>query len=205
MSTTEPTAVASETDTETDAQTGATAAQTGREAIVRAARRAFALRPYAEVTMRGIAADAGVSPSLIVKRFGSKEALFNTVADFQPAADALFAAPLPTLGRHLVLTMLRLRDRFRGDPLLRVVFSLGNDDERSLLRRRFREQVTDRLGATLTGREPQLRAELIAGQLLGLGATLSLHRPDGAGALAAPERLADLYAPGLQRLIDDVP
>ncbi|MEV7730421.1 TetR family transcriptional regulator [Streptomyces sp. NPDC087917] len=205
MSTTEPTAVASETETATDAQTGTTAAQTGREAIVRAARRAFALRPYAEVTMRGIAADAGVSPSLIVKRFGSKEALFNTVADFRPAADALFAAPLPTLGRHLVLTMLRLRDRFRGDPLLRVVFSLGNDDERSLLRRRFREQVTDRLAAILTGREPQLRAELIAGQLLGLGATLSLHRPDGAGALAAPERLADLYAPGLQRLIDDVP
>ncbi|WUX86116.1 TetR/AcrR family transcriptional regulator [Streptomyces sp. NBC_01426] len=64
--------------------------------------------------MRGIAADAGVSPSLIVKRFGSKEALFNTVADFRPAADALFAGPPEALGRHLVLTMVRLRDRLRG-------------------------------------------------------------------------------------------
>ncbi|MFD9570155.1 TetR family transcriptional regulator [Streptomyces sp. NPDC059982] len=177
-------------------------AGSGREAIVRAARRAFTLRPYAEVTMRGIAAAAGVSPSLIVKRFGSKEALFNTVADFGAAADELFAAPPPVLGRHLVLTMVELRDRFRGDPLLRVVFSLGIEDERTLLRDRFREQVTDRLAATLSGPDALLRAELIAGQLLGLGATLSLHRPDGAGARASADRLADLYAPGLQRLID---
>ncbi|WP_406345812.1 TetR family transcriptional regulator [Streptomyces sp. NBC_00648] len=183
--------------------TGATAPEqgTGRDAILRAARRAFALRAYAEVTMRGIAADAGVSPSLIVKRFGSKEQLFHTVADFQPVADELFAVPPAELGRHLVLTMLRLRDEFRGDPLLRVVFSLGRDDERTLLRDRFREQVTARLAAGLAGRDGELRAELIAGQLLGLGATLSLHRP-GAGNLAAPDRVADLYAPGLQRLID---
>ncbi|MFF2197649.1 TetR family transcriptional regulator [Streptomyces sp. NPDC058157] len=174
----------------------------GRDAIVRAARRAFTLKPYAEVTMRGIATAAGVSPSLIVKRFGTKEALFNTVADFGAAADALFAAPLPELGRHLVLTMVELRDRFGGDPLLRVVFSLGIEDERTLLRARFREQVTDRLAGRLTGPDAALRAELIAGQLLGLGATLSLHRPDGAGAHASAERLADLYAPGLQRLVD---
>lgn len=181
---------------------GEAGTESGREAIVRAARRAFTLRPYAEVTMRGIAADAGVSPSLIVKRFGSKEALFNTVADFRAAADELFAAEPPALGRHLVLTMVELRDRFRGDPLLRVVFSLGIEDERTLLRGRFREQVTDRLAAALDGPDTRLRAELIAGQLLGLGATLSLHRPDGAGSHAGAERLADLYAPGLQRLID---
>ncbi|ATZ28940.1 Transcriptional regulator, TetR family [Streptomyces lavendulae subsp. lavendulae] len=181
---------------------GESGAESGRDAIVRAARRAFTLRPYAEVTMRGIAAAAGVSPSLIVKRFGSKEALFNTVADFRTAADELFAAPPAALGRHLVLTMIELRDRLRGDPLLRVVFSLGIEDERTLLRARFREQVTDRLAASLTGPDAQLRAELIAGQLLGLGATLSLHRPDGAGARTSAERLADLYAPGLQRLID---
>ncbi|WP_369142033.1 TetR family transcriptional regulator [Streptomyces sp. R44] len=176
--------------------------ETGRDAIIRAARRAFTLKPYAEVTMRGIAAAAGVSPSLIVKRFGTKEALFNTVVDFRPAAAELFDAPLPGLGRHLVLTMVDLRDRLRGDPLLRVVFSLGIEDERTLLRSRFREQVTDRLAAVLTGPDARLRAELVAGQLLGLGATLSLHRPDGATAHATADRLADLYAPGIQHLVD---
>ncbi|MFF0561533.1 TetR family transcriptional regulator [Streptomyces sp. NPDC004266] len=176
--------------------------ETGREAIIRAARRAFTLKPYAEVTMRGIAAAAGVSPSLIVKRFGSKEALFNTVVDFRPAAAELFAAPLPDLGRHLVLTMVELRDRLRGDPLLRVVFSLGIEDKRTLLRARFREQITDRLTEVLTGPDARLRAELVAGQLLGLGATLSLHRPDGATAHTTAERLAELYGPGIQHLVD---
>ncbi|MEV7716586.1 TetR family transcriptional regulator [Streptomyces sp. NPDC088184] len=173
----------------------------GRDAILRAARRAFTQRPYAEVTIRGIAADAGVSPSLVVKHFGRKEELFNTVADFGPAAAELLDAPLATLGRHLVVTLVSRRRERQSDPLLRVVFSLGNRDERSLLRDRFHEQVTDALTARLHGRERALRAELIAGHLLGLGATLSLHR-DGAGADATPEHIADLYAPALQSLID---
>ncbi|WP_329071176.1 TetR/AcrR family transcriptional regulator [Streptomyces sp. NBC_01429] len=175
-------------------------AETGRAAILRAARRAFAFRPYAEVTLRGIAADAGVSASLIVKHFATKERLFNSVADFGPAADQLFAVAPDALGRHLVLTVVRSRREQQGDPLLRVVFSLGNDDERTLLRERFEQQITARLTALLTGRDRALRAELIVGQLLGLGATLSLHRA-GATALATPERLADLYAPALQRLV----
>ncbi|MET8127323.1 TetR family transcriptional regulator [Streptomyces sp. NPDC005065] len=173
---------------------------TGRDAILRAARRAFTQRPYAEVTIRGIAAEAGVSPSLVVKHFGRKEELFNTVADFGPDAEELFDAPLDMLGRHMVVTLVRRRRELKSDPLLRVVFSLGNQDERSLLRDRFHEQVTEALIARLPGRERTLRAELIAGHLLGLGATLSLHR-EGAGSLATPEHLADLYAPALQALI----
>ncbi|MEU8698004.1 TetR family transcriptional regulator [Streptomyces sp. NPDC048680] len=175
-------------------------AGTGRGAILRAARRAFTQRPYAEVTIRQIAADAGVSPALVVKHFGRKEELFNTVADFGPAAAELFDAPLALLGRHMVVTLVTRRRALKSDPLLRVVFSLGNQDERSLLRDRFHEQVTDALTARLSGRDRALRAELLAGHLLGLGATLSLHR-EGAGALATPEHIADLYAPALQKLI----
>ncbi|MGQ4487892.1 TetR family transcriptional regulator [Streptomyces sp. 372A] len=182
------------------AATPATDTGTGRDAILRAARRAFTQRPYAEVTIRGIAADAGVSPSLVVKHFGRKEELFNTVADFGPAAAELFDAPLDVLGRHMVVTLVTRRRALQSDPLLRVVFSLGNQDERSLLRDRFHEQVTDALTARLPGEDRALRAELLAGHLLGLGATLSLHR-EGAGAAATPERIADLYAPALQRLI----
>ena len=50
--------------------------------------------------------------------------------------------------------------------------------------------------ARIPGPEADLRAELIAGRLIGLGATLSLHR-EGTGSLATPEHLADLYAPAL--------
>ncbi|WP_329120997.1 TetR/AcrR family transcriptional regulator [Streptomyces sp. NBC_01465] len=177
------------------------AAGTGRDAILRAARRAFTLRPYAEVTMRGIAADAGVSASLIVKRFGTKEQLFDTVTDFGPAADELFDAPLDELGRHMVRTLVRTRREHGIDLLLRVVFSLGNQDERSVLKERFREQVTARLVTQLDGDERELRAELIVGLLLGLGAAMSLHRDTGATEKAEIEHLVDLYAPAVERLV----
>ncbi|MFD9129009.1 TetR family transcriptional regulator [Kitasatospora sp. NPDC059571] len=180
----------------------APAAPGGRQAILRAARRAFALHPYAEVTLRGVAAEADVSASLIVKLFGSKEQLFDAVTDFSAAADDLFAAPLDGLGRHLVLSLVGVRRQYSTDPLLRVVFALGKDDERTVLRDRFRAQVTDRLAAMLTGPEPVLRAELVVGQLLGLGATSSIHRIGGRSEQADPERIADLYGPCLQLLID---
>ncbi len=72
---------------------GANVTDAGRIAILRAARRAFALQPYNVVTLRGIAADANVSAALIVKHFGSKEALFDQVADFSEAAEMLLDAP----------------------------------------------------------------------------------------------------------------
>ncbi|MEV8097157.1 TetR family transcriptional regulator [Kitasatospora sp. NPDC085879] len=178
------------------------AAPSGRQAILRAARRAFALQPYAQVTLRGIAAEAEVSASLIVKLFGSKEELFAQTTDFSADADELLDAPLDGLGRHMVLALVRARRQRRTDPLLRVVFSLGIADERTVLRDRFREQVTRRLAGRLPGAEPELRAELILGHLLGLGATLSIHRDGGASEQAAPERLADLCGPAVQRLID---
>ncbi|MGW0857205.1 TetR/AcrR family transcriptional regulator [Streptomyces sp. NPDC002690] len=179
---------------------GVSDAGSGKAAILLAARRAFMRNPYAEVTIRGIAADAGVSPSLVVKHFGRKDELFNAVADFGPEADAIFDAPLDRLGRHMVLTLVRRRRASGSDPFLRVVFSLGNRDERVLLRHRFHEQVTDRLAARLPGPDGALRAELVAGQLLGLGAALALH-PEGEGSRTTPERLADLYAPALQALV----
>jgi AcrR family transcriptional regulator len=179
---------------------GAPGTATGRDAIVRAARRAFTRLPYADVTVRGIAADAGVSPSLVVKRFGSKEQLFSSVADFRAAADQLLAAPLEALGHHMALTLVRAKRADGMDPLLRVVFSLGIDDERSLLRERFQEQVTARLTERLRGEDRALRAELVAGQLVGLGAALSIHL-SGASASADAERIADLYAPALQCLL----
>ncbi|PXY29339.1 TetR/AcrR family transcriptional regulator [Prauserella sp. PE36] len=178
-----------------------TASDSGRGAILRAARKAFARQPYAAVTLRDIAAEAGVSASLIVKHFGSKEGLFDTVADFTGAADALLAVPNAELGRHLVLTLVRYRREQGSDLLVRVVFAAGSGDERALLRERFRQQVTDRIATRLEGPDAGLRAELVVAHLLGLGAVLAVDR-EGLAATVNPERVADHYAPGLQALID---
>lgn len=177
-----------------------TTADNSRTAILRAARRAFARQPYAAVTLRGIAADAGISAALIVKHFGSKESVFDAVADFSEAAASLLDAPDAGLGRHAVLTLVRYRRENGSDLMLRVVFAAGNGDERKLLRERFRDQVVQQVAARLDGPEVALRAELFVAHLLGLGAALAINH-EGPAATATPEQIADLYAPALQALV----
>lgn len=179
---------------------GARGAHDTGSAIVLAARRAFALQPYADVTLRGIAADAGVSAALIVKQFGGKEQLLAAVADFGPAAEQLLDCRNDELGAHLVRTALELRRRDGADPLLRVVFSIGRTDERAILKRRFTEQLTDPLAARLEGPDARLRAELVLGQLLGLASIMSIDA-DGPVARAPIAALVARFGPSLQRLI----
>jgi AcrR family transcriptional regulator len=172
----------------------------GRTAILRAARKAFARQPYSAVTLRGIAADAGVSASLIVKHFGGKESLFDRVADFSEAAELLLAAPAADLGRHAVITLVRWRQENASDLLLRVVFAIGISDERKLIRDRFHAQVVQAFATRLTGDNLEVRAELIVAHLLGLGAAMAVDK-EGPTATADPSQIADLYAPALQSLI----
>lgn len=178
-----------------------TSPDTSRAAILRAARRAFARQPYDAVTLRGIAAEVGVSASLIVKHFGGKEELFWAVADFADAAADLLDAPNARLGRHTVLTVLRWRRELNSDLLVRVVFAAGVGEERVLLRERFQEQIVRAFAARLTGAQTPLRAELLAAHLLGLGAAMAVNL-GGPAATGDPEHIADLYAPSLQSLID---
>jgi len=172
----------------------------GRTAILRAARKAFAREPYNAVTLRGIAADANVSAALIVKHFGSKESLFEQVADFSEAAELLLAAPDQELGRHAVLTLVNYRRDNNQDLLVRVVFAAGRSDERALIREHFRDQVTHAVAARLTGPDAGLRAGLITAQLLGLGAAMAIDKT-GPIATATPEAIADLCSPAIQDLI----
>ena len=176
-------------------------ADSGREAILRAARKRFARLPYAAVTLRDIAADASVSASLIVKHFGGKESLFDAVADFTSAADALWDAPLADLGVHAVRTLVEHRRAHQSDLLVRVVFAAGGDDERSLLRQRFQEQIVSRLAERLSGPDRAVRAELAVAQLLGLGAAMAVNR-DGPVATADLALVIDRYAPAIQALVD---
>ena len=172
----------------------------GRTAILRAARKAFAREPYDAVTLRGVAADAGVSAALIVKHFGGKEALFERVADFSEAAQLLLQAPNERLGDHAVRTLVEYRRENDQDLLVRVVFAAGKGDERALIREHFRDQVTRAFAARLTGPDAELRAGLITAQLLGLGALLAIDKT-GPASTATPETIAALYAPAIQDLI----
>jgi AcrR family transcriptional regulator len=172
-------------------------AEVTKAAIVKAARHLLARQAHADITLKAVAERAGVSPPLILKYFGNKDALFARVMSFDIDADALLDAPLPDLGRHMARHVLTgQRDR-GADPLLRIAFAPLHGDRGEILRANFRAQVTERLAARLTGPDPGLRAELAVAALVGLGVMYGIARGPHLRAADA-DAVAERYGPLVQ-------
>lgn len=171
-----------------------------RDVILRAARRRFAQGAFAEVGLRDIALDCGVSAALVVKYFGTKENLFAEAVSFETEATALLDCDLDRLGEHLVRTLLDLQDRTQSDPFLRAVITAfrpnGEDFASS-----FRHHFVEPLAARLPGAEADLRAETICAHLIGLGAVRRAVKLPAMSALDV-EEIVTRHAPPLQHLID---
>ncbi|WUV13692.1 TetR family transcriptional regulator [Streptomyces sp. NBC_01485] len=172
-----------------------------KTAILRAARYLLARQAHADITLKAVAERAGVSAPLVVKYFGNKDALFARVMSFEEDADALLAAPLPELGRHMVRHVV-VSQRERGtDPVLRIAFAPLHGDHGEILRANFRTQVTERLAARLTGPDTGARAELAVATLLGLGVMFGIARGPELRAMPV-EDIVDRYGPTVQAHLD---
>jgi AcrR family transcriptional regulator len=172
-------------------------AEATKAAILRSARYLLARHAHADITLKAVAERAGVSPPLILKYFGNKDALFARVMSFEADAEALLDAPLEELGRHMVRHVLLSQTERGADPLLRIAFAPLHGEQGDILRANFRAQVTDRLADRLTGPDPGLRAELAVGTLLGLGVMYGIAR--GAHLRASTvDEIVDRYAPVVQ-------
>lgn len=186
VSTTPPTATPTRRD-----------AETTKAAILRAARYLLARTPHADITLKAVAERAGVSPPLIVKYFGNKDALLARVMSFESDAAALLDAPLDDLGRHMVRHVLTGQIERGADPLLRIAFAPVQGEHGDILRVNFRTQVVERLAECLTGPDAGLRAELAVGTLLGLGVMYGIARGTELRATAV-EDVVNRYAPTVQ-------
>ncbi|MFC4001233.1 TetR family transcriptional regulator [Prauserella oleivorans] len=171
-----------------------------RAAVLKAARRRFSLHGYADVKLRDIAADADVSAALVVKYFGSKEALFAEASSFEGEAAVLLNCPVDRLGEHLVRTLLDYHERTQADPLLRALFT-SSRPAGATFRENFERQFVAALSDRLSGPDARLRAELVCAHLLGLGAARLVLRT-GEIAAQEPEHLVARTAPLLQSWID---
>src|SRR3989454_7591592 len=93
-----------------------------REKILAAARSHFAKVGYEAGTVRGIAAEAGVDPALVLHYFESKQGVFRAAVHFpvDPAQflPRLLAPGLDGLGERLVHFFLDTWDSPAGRPLL---------------------------------------------------------------------------------------
>ncbi|XMA39959.1 TetR family transcriptional regulator [Streptomyces albogriseolus] len=179
-------------------------AEATKAAILRAARHLLARHAHADITLKAVAERAGVSPPLVLKYFGNKDAVFARVMSFDEDAAALLDAPLDDLGRHMVRHVL-VSQRERGsDPLLRIAFAPLQGDHGDILRANFRAQVTGRLAARLPGPDAGLRAELALAALVGLGVMFGIAR--GTDLRATPvEEAVERYGPLVQAQLTPTP
>ncbi|MFC7512336.1 TetR family transcriptional regulator [Streptomyces thermocarboxydus] len=171
-------------------------AEATKAAILRAARYFLARQAHADITLKAVAERAGVSPPLVLKYFGNKDAVFARVMSFEEDAAALLDAPSTTWA-HMVRHVLVSQREHGSDPLLRIAFAPLQGDHGDVLRANFRAQVTSRLAARLPGPDAGLRAELALGALLGLGMIYGIAR--GTDVRSTPvEETVDRYGPLVQ-------
>ncbi|WP_283136339.1 TetR family transcriptional regulator [Rhizohabitans arisaemae] len=145
-----------------------------KQKILDAARARFSADGYEQTTVRAIAADAGVDPSMIHYFFGSKDRLFAAVLNApgsprEPIATML-ADGLDGLGAHIVRRFLQVWDGTDDlEPLMALTRSSVSREEsagmlREFIDKEFAGQIAHRLG----GPDAELRAALVSAQLFGL-------------------------------------
>jgi AcrR family transcriptional regulator len=156
-----------------------------RAALLAAARRRFAAHGFDGVSVRDVAADAGVDPALIFRYFGSKLALFEEAATVEGSADDGPPAELPMRLLRSILD----EDGARAGaehPLLALLRSSGHEQARAQLHRQMCEGFLDGFAELAGGPDARLRAEMLGALLLGISVVRSVVRtPALAGAEAA--------------------
>jgi len=149
--------------------------QDTRGQIIAAARQAFAAKGFAGVSMRAIAADAGVDAALIHHYFDSKQQLFlATVAlptDLLQRLELVGAGDRKDLGERLVRTVLGVWDSELQPSLIAAIRTALTDPAltRSIVEFFTLEVVGHVLRRDdLPPEEANRRAGLVASQVLGL-------------------------------------
>lgn len=143
-----------------------------RAAVLQVARRLFGERGYPAVTIREVAAQAGVSPALVMKIAGSKEQLYALATPAEPAP-LLPDTPLEGMGELLVRRMLQRRDEDAAEPWLRAMYLLHDAPDRAAALADFRERFLGRF--PLEG-ENVRHAEELACLMIGLAAGVRTFR-----------------------------
>ena len=178
-----------------------------RERILGAARTQFGREGYDKATLREIAAGAGVDPALIPHYFGSKEGVFLAAVEF-PVDPSLFIPRLlepgvEGLGERLVTFFLETWDSPAGSSLLALIRSVVSSDLAAELLREFvTREVLGRLAVAIQLDQPQLRASLVATQLVGLAMLRYVIKVEALKS-ASREELAGWIGPSIQRYLTE--
>ncbi|MEV8100216.1 TetR family transcriptional regulator [Kitasatospora sp. NPDC085879] len=176
--------------------------------ILAAARRSFAARGYAATSLRSVAQEAGVDPGLVHYYFRSKTGLLEAVMqppeEFGAAVAAAAEQPLDRRGRAFVEANLSLWEDPASAEILRAIILTAAQEPAALqrLRELFSELVLAAVSHSLTDSERNLRASLIATQMVGLVMNRYIWQVGSIATLPA-SAVADLLTPTVQHYLAD--
>jgi len=151
------------------------------EDIECAARDLFSEHGFSGVSVRDIAARAGVHHTLVIQRFVSKEHLFvmSFRWPFEPeeAIGRITAAGPPQAARRLAEFFVEVWDREPGRNAILMLLRRATEQEsaaqllREFVAERLLEPLVDAVQPHLSGAERRRRASMLSVQLMGLAMT----------------------------------
>ncbi|MCM2578303.1 TetR/AcrR family transcriptional regulator [Streptomyces meridianus] len=179
---------------------GARRSDATRAAILGAARERFAADGYERATIRAIARDARIDPSMVMRYYGSKEGLFAAASEFDLRLPDLSEVPRSEAGRALVRHFL---DRWEDDEVLTALLRVGVTNAAGARRMQeiFREQLEPVVAKVcpVPGQGPT-RAALVSSQILGMALGRFVLRIAPAAGMPREELVAWL-GPTVQRYL----
>lgn len=140
---------------------------TTRARILAIARRHFAARGYDRATIRAIAADAGIDPSLVMRYFTNKQGLFLAAAEFDLRLPDFRRGPRSQMGTRMVEHFL---DVWESDDTMRALLRTAATNAQAARRMRSIAAAQATPAVTAACGDPHsgpVRASLISSQLLG--------------------------------------
>lgn len=178
-----------------------------RAGILAAARAQFAAQGFARTTIRGVAREAGVDPSLVHHYFGSKDDLFVAAlelpVDPRTVIGPALAGGIDGAAERLLTAFLSVWD----DPelqagLLVVARQMMEPEGHRMLREGFLPAVIVPTAAVLGLDDPERRMSLVASQVMGLILTRYVLEIEPLASMPAAEVVAAL-APTIQRYFEE--
>lgn len=142
-----------------------------KSAILKAADAAFSLLGYEHASVRRIASDAQVDPALVIRYFGSKEALFEEVLH-------LHFAPPPAPDSDFATASIALEEPGAGPTRLDITLrSAASPVARKIIKRDLEERFTSVFADPTAGEKAEARALMRSALFLGASFCNCLLRP----------------------------
>jgi len=176
-----------------------------RRTILKAARATFATRGYEQTTIRAVAAQAGIDPSMVMRYFGSKAGLFTAASTMDLYPPDLGSVPARRRGEYLVRHFVDRWEASSTDETLVFMMrtAVTNDAVAEQMQATFNALIVEPIAA-LDDHDAGERAALVGSQMLGLVLCRYVLRLEPLASLPVDDVVAGV-APTIQRYLTKPP